>query len=172
MISSEEPRARLSIVSQISVAGALIACHLFIFQIIVHFSKQKTSSFTSKQHRSMDWSLLHISFLRLLIIRDTFVNKVNYALACVDLPLSFLSLVLMKKKLNIFVIRTLHRESVFDKIGMMMLISNTPPTQFFLMRVYSFFSRYRFFGRDQFHFGEGSIRFPKGVGLVKTSRPK
>lgn len=41
MISSEEPRARLSIVSQISVAGALIACHLFIFQIIVHFSKQK-----------------------------------------------------------------------------------------------------------------------------------
>lgn len=76
----------------------------------------------------MDWFLLHISFLRLLIIRDTFVNKVNYALACVDLPLSFLSLVLMKKKLNIFVIRTLHRESVFDKIGMMMLISNTPPT--------------------------------------------
>lgn len=128
MISSEEPRARLSIVSQISVAGALIACHLFIFQIIVHFSKQKNSSFTSKQHWSMDWFLLHISFLRLLIIRDTFVNKVNYALACVDLPLSFLSLVLMKKKLNIFVIRTLHRESVFDKIGMMMLISNTPPT--------------------------------------------
>lgn len=102
MISSEEPRARLSIVSQISVAGALTACHLFIFQIIVHFSKQKTSSFTSKQHRSMDWSLLHISFLRLLIIRDTFVNKVNYALACVDLPLSFLSLVLMKKKIKHF----------------------------------------------------------------------
>lgn len=40
MISSEEPRARLS-VSQISVAGALIACHLFIFQIIVHFQNKK-----------------------------------------------------------------------------------------------------------------------------------
>lgn len=165
MISSEEPRARLSIVSQISVAGALIACHLFIFQIIVHFSKQKTSSFTSKQHWSMDWFLLHISFLRLLIIRDTFVNKVNYALACVDLPLSFLSLVLMKKKINIFVIRTLHRESVFDKIGMMMLISNTPPS-FFLMRVYSFFSVIGFsgVGRDQFHFGEGSFSQRCGFG--------
>lgn len=128
MISSEEPRARLSIVSQISVAGALIACHLFIFQIIVHFSKQKTFSFTSKQHWSMDWSLLHISFLRLLIIRDTFVNKVNYALACVDLPLSFLSLVLMKKNYTFLWSGHYTEISVFDKIGMMMLISNTPPT--------------------------------------------
>lgn len=28
-------------VTQTSVAGTLIACHLFIFQIIVHFSKTK-----------------------------------------------------------------------------------------------------------------------------------
>lgn len=28
-------------VTQISVAGTLIVCHLFVFQIIVHFFKQK-----------------------------------------------------------------------------------------------------------------------------------
>lgn len=78
----------------------------------------------------MDWSLLHISFLRLFIIRDTFVNKVNYALACRFAP--FFSIISFnEKKLNIFVIRTLHGESVFDKIGMLMLISDNPPTQFF-----------------------------------------
>lgn len=41
------------------------------------------------------------------------------------------------------------------------------------MHVYPSFYAIGYSGvrRDQFHFGEGSMRFPKAVGLVKTSRP-
>lgn len=45
---------------------------------------------------SMDRSLLHISFLRLFIIRDTFINKVNYALACRFAP--FFSIINFNEK--------------------------------------------------------------------------
>lgn len=85
-------------VTQISVAGTLIACHLFIFQIIVHFFKTKKLLPPSHQSStwSMDRSLLHISFLRLFIIRDTFINKVNYALACRFAP--FFSIINFNEK--------------------------------------------------------------------------
>lgn len=87
-------------VTQISVAGTLIACHLFIFQIIVHFFKTKKLLPPSHQSStwSMDRSLLHISFLRLFIIRDTFINKVNYALACRFAP--FFSIINFNEKKN------------------------------------------------------------------------
>lgn len=61
----------------------------------------------------MDWFFLYIFFLRLFIICDIFVNKVNYVFVCVDLFFFFLLLVLMKKKLNIFVIWILYRDISF-----------------------------------------------------------